>query len=84
MPLTCLFTLHCEIHLLRRSTVSSMRWMLLTKPYPHPAALWNVFEFDLVKDQELKAVNPMEVWDIHYLRQIDGSGFIDSLYQRKQ
>jgi len=57
--------------------------LLLRKPFPHPLALWNVFEFDLVKDQQLSSVNPLEVWDTHYLRQIDGSGFIDSLYQQE-
>jgi hypothetical protein len=25
-------------------------------------------------------IGPMEPWDLHYLRQIDDSGFIDRLY----
>jgi hypothetical protein len=25
-------------------------------------------------------ISPMEPWDLHYLREIDDSGFIDALY----
>lgn len=54
--------------------------LLCSKPYPHPMAVWNVYELDLVKDPRMSSVDPLEVWDTHYLRQIDDSGFIDSLY----
>ena len=54
--------------------------LLCRKPYPHPIAVWNVYELDLVKAPQMRSVDPLEVWDTHYLRLIDDSGFIDALY----
>jgi hypothetical protein len=28
-------------------------------------------------------LSPMALWDLHYLRELDNSGFIDKLYKRK-
>ncbi|HET9319537.1 MAG TPA: ABC transporter substrate-binding protein [Bryobacteraceae bacterium] len=50
------------------------------KPYPDPAGVVNAFELCLMKDPEAKAVSPLALWDLHYLRELDGSGFIDQLY----
>jgi len=30
--------------------------------------------------QKMASVGPLEPWDLHYLREIDDSGFIDALY----
>ena len=54
--------------------------LLLTKPYPAPAAIHNVFELDAAHDPNMGNISPMEPWDLHYLREIDDSGFIDKLY----
>jgi ABC-type nitrate/sulfonate/bicarbonate transport system substrate-binding protein len=54
--------------------------LLLAKPYPLPAAIQNVFELDAAHDPNMGNVSPMEPWDLHYLREIDDSGFIDQLY----
>jgi ABC-type nitrate/sulfonate/bicarbonate transport system substrate-binding protein len=54
--------------------------LLLAKPYPLPAAIQNVFELDAAHDPNMGNISPMEPWDLHYLREIDDSGFIDKLY----
>jgi ABC-type nitrate/sulfonate/bicarbonate transport system substrate-binding protein len=54
--------------------------LLLIKPYPLPAAIQNVYELDVAKDPNMSRVAPLEPWDLHYLREIDDSGFIDELY----
>jgi hypothetical protein len=55
--------------------------LLLIKPYPHPLAIWNVYNLDVGNDPEVNFIGPLEIWDTHYLRQIDDSGFIDHLYK---
>lgn len=54
--------------------------LLSKKPYPLPAAIQNVYDLDVGKDPAMKSIGPMEPWDLHYLRAIDDSGFIDNLY----
>jgi len=54
--------------------------LLSRKPYPLPSAIQNVYDLDVGKDPTMKAIGPMEPWDLHYLRTIDDSGFIDRLY----
>jgi ABC-type nitrate/sulfonate/bicarbonate transport system substrate-binding protein len=54
--------------------------LLLAKPYPMPAAIQNVFDLDVAHDPKMGKISPMEPWDLHYLREIDDSGFIDQLY----
>jgi ABC-type nitrate/sulfonate/bicarbonate transport system substrate-binding protein len=54
--------------------------LLSKKPYPLPAAIQNVYDLDVGKDPALRSIGPMEPWDLHYLRAIDDSGFIDQLY----
>jgi NitT/TauT family transport system substrate-binding protein len=54
--------------------------LLNKKPYPLPAAIQNVYDLDVGKDPNMRHIGPMEPWDLHYLRKIDDSGFIDRLY----
>jgi ABC-type nitrate/sulfonate/bicarbonate transport system substrate-binding protein len=55
--------------------------LLLRKPYPLAAAIQNVFDLDAAKDPKvLNEIGPLEPWDLHYLRAIDDSGFVDKLY----
>jgi ABC-type nitrate/sulfonate/bicarbonate transport system substrate-binding protein len=54
--------------------------LLSKKPYPLPAAIQNVYDLDVGKDPAMQSIGPMEPWDLHYLRAIDDSGFIDRLY----
>jgi ABC-type nitrate/sulfonate/bicarbonate transport system substrate-binding protein len=58
------------------------QWSLLlsAKPYPSPAAISNLYNLDVAHDPRANEVGPLEVWDTHYVRAIDDSGFIDALY----
>ncbi len=61
-------------------TYHTMVNMLEPKLYPTMAAISNVYEEAKRQDSDALRVNPMELWDLHHLRQIDDSGFIDDLY----
>lgn len=54
--------------------------LLSAKPYPHPLAVWNVYDLDVGHDPKVNFISPLEIWDTHYLRLVDDSGFIDGLY----
>jgi hypothetical protein len=57
--------------------------LLNAKPYPHPLAIWNVYNLEVAHDPKVNFIGPLETWDTHYLRTIDDSGFIDALYGEK-
>ncbi|HEX9442750.1 MAG TPA: hypothetical protein VGA73_01450 [Candidatus Binatia bacterium] len=51
------------------------------KPYPALEAVANAYELCLMKIPEAKNYSPLALWDVHYLRELDDSGFIDGLYK---
>src|SRR5678815_2485315 len=53
---------------------------LESKPYPTLDAIQNVFALALKRDPEIRSFNPLALWDLHYLREIDDSGYINRLY----
>lgn len=55
--------------------------ILEPKLYPTLAAIDNVYQEAVRQDAEAKKVNPLELWNLNYLRRIDDSGFIDALYR---
>ena len=50
------------------------------KLYPTMAAINNVYQEGVRQDKDAAKINPMELWDMHYVRKIDDTGFIDELY----
>lgn len=52
------------------------------KPYPDAQAVINAYDLGCIKSPEAKQLSPLALWDLHYLRQLDNSGFIDGLYGR--
>ncbi len=56
--------------------------ILEPKLYPTIAAIHNVYLEALRQDADASKVPPMALWDLHHLRRIDDSGFIDALYRR--
>jgi hypothetical protein len=54
--------------------------LLSPKPYPHPLAVWNVYNLDVAHDPNVNFIGPFETWDTSYLRTIDDEGYIDELY----
>ena len=53
---------------------------LLPKPYPDHRAIANAYELCCMKDATAKELSPLALWDLHELRELDDSGFIDRLY----
>jgi ABC-type nitrate/sulfonate/bicarbonate transport system substrate-binding protein len=51
------------------------------KLYPTMAAINNVYQQAVRKDEDAKRVNPLELWDTHFLRRLDDAGFVDNLYK---
>jgi hypothetical protein len=49
------------------------------KPYPTPAAIANTYEIACHEWPGGQGVNPLTLWDLHWLKQIDDEGFIDDL-----
>jgi ABC-type nitrate/sulfonate/bicarbonate transport system substrate-binding protein len=56
---------------------------LLAKPYPDHEAIANAYALCCMKDPKAKELSPVSLWDLHYLRELDDSGFIDGLYAGK-
>jgi hypothetical protein len=50
------------------------------KPYPSIGAIQNVFALALKRDPQIKDFNPLALWDLHYVKEIDDSGYIRQLY----
>jgi ABC-type nitrate/sulfonate/bicarbonate transport system substrate-binding protein len=54
---------------------------LAQKPYPALEAVNNAYELCCMVAPETKEVSPLALWDLHYLRELDDTGFIDGLYR---
>jgi ABC-type nitrate/sulfonate/bicarbonate transport system substrate-binding protein len=48
--------------------------------YPTMAAIANVYEEAKREDADAKKINPVELWDLHHIRHLDDTGFVDGLY----
>lgn len=57
------------------SIVQSLR----PKPYPSPRAIANTFEMAVLDYPAARDLNPLSVWDLHWVRELDDEGFIDGL-----
>ncbi|MGH6631524.1 MAG: ABC transporter substrate-binding protein [Burkholderiales bacterium] len=53
---------------------------LSPKPYPDHRGIANAYTLCCLKDSTAKETSPIALWDLHYLRELDDSGFIDRLY----
>jgi ABC-type nitrate/sulfonate/bicarbonate transport system substrate-binding protein len=51
------------------------------KLYPAMDAISNVYDEALRQDKEAKTINPFALWDLHFVKRIDNSGFVDALYK---
>ncbi|HLH23579.1 MAG TPA: ABC transporter substrate-binding protein [Chloroflexota bacterium] len=49
--------------------------------YPRAEAVANAFELAIMEEPAVaEALNPMSLWDVHLLRELEESGFVDKLY----
>lgn len=51
------------------------------KPYPNLDAISNVFQLAVRRNPEIADYNPLALWDTHFVRQLDDTGYIDGLYE---
>jgi sulfonate transport system substrate-binding protein len=58
-----------------------LKMILQAKPYATIPAISNVYEISKEQDKAAEQTDPMALWDFHFLRRIDDSGFIDNLYR---
>jgi len=54
--------------------------ILEPKLYPKMQSIANVYEEAIRQDKDAEKINPMELWDLHYIRRLDDMGFVDGLY----
>lgn len=54
------------------------------RPYPDPQAVINAYELGCMKSPQAREISPLALWDLHYLRELDNSGFIDELHSGKK
>jgi ABC-type nitrate/sulfonate/bicarbonate transport system substrate-binding protein len=54
------------------------------KPYPSIEAIVNVFQLAVRRNPEIANFNPLALWNTHYVREVDDSGYIDELYRKKR
>jgi hypothetical protein len=52
---------------------------LQIKPYPTPKAIANSYEIAMAEYPGSEGLNPLAIWDIHWIKQLDDNGFIDAL-----
>jgi ABC-type nitrate/sulfonate/bicarbonate transport system substrate-binding protein len=61
-----------------RRQVDSIAEMLQTKPYPTIEAIVNTNEIS-AEEYGPTVENPLTLWDLHWLKELDDEGFIDNL-----
>jgi hypothetical protein len=50
-----------------------------TKPYPTPEAVANTYEIATLEYSGAKGLNPLALWDLHWVKELDDEGFIERL-----
>ncbi len=55
---------------------------LKIRPYPTPQAIANTYEIATLDYPGAKGLNPLALWDLHWVKSLDDEGFIERL-QRK-
>lgn len=52
---------------------------LKLRPYPTPQAIANTYEIATIEYPEAQGLNPLSLWDLHWVKDLDDVGFIDEL-----
>jgi ABC-type nitrate/sulfonate/bicarbonate transport system substrate-binding protein len=64
-----------------RETHAQLAAALEPNLYPSTAAIANVYQEGVRQDAEAKRINPMALWDLHFIRRLDDAGFTSGLYK---
>jgi ABC-type nitrate/sulfonate/bicarbonate transport system substrate-binding protein len=62
------------------ATYSYLVNQLEPRLYPTMGAIANVYQEAIRQDADAKRINPMELWDMHFIRRLDDQGFFAQLY----
>jgi hypothetical protein len=54
---------------------------LKPKPYPAPQAIANSFEIATIEFADAVGLNPLSLWNLRWVKELDDEGFIDDLIQ---
>jgi hypothetical protein len=57
---------------------------LKIRPYPTPKAIANTYEIATIEFPEAEGLNPLPLWDLHWVKELDDAGFIDELARRER
>jgi hypothetical protein len=57
---------------------------LKLRPYPTPQAIANTYEIATIEYREAQGLNPLSLWDMHWVKDLDDVGFIDVLAQQER
>ena len=57
---------------------------LKIRPYPMPQAIANTYEIATIEYPEATGLNPLSLWDLHWVKDLDDAGFIDDLVKLAQ
>ena len=57
---------------------------LKIRPYPAPEAIANTYEIATIEFPEAAGLNPLSLWDLHWVKELDDAGFIDDLTSQLQ
>jgi hypothetical protein len=55
---------------------------LKIRPYPTPQAIANSYEIARIEYPAAQGLNPLSLWDLHWVKELDDAGFIDGLIAR--
>ena len=55
---------------------------LKIRPYPTPQAITNTYEIAVIEYPDAKGLNPLSLWDLHWVKELDDGGFIDALVKQ--
>ncbi len=55
---------------------------LQVRAYPTPQAVANMYDMACAEFSGCENVNPLSLWDLHWLKQLDDGGFIDELTRK--
>jgi hypothetical protein len=55
---------------------------LKIRPYPTPQAIANTYEIAVIEFPEANGLNPLTLWGLHWVKQLDDAGFIDGLVKQ--
>jgi hypothetical protein len=55
---------------------------LKIRPYPTLQAIANTYEIAVMEYPDAKGLNPLSLWDLHWVKDLDDGGFIDGLVRQ--